>query len=94
MQLTLNDLRVSNEAAEKVFSNDIPVLLDFKGQEIHSDKTIYSYGKDYFTDDSADEYMDFLIKNNPKEILQNLINYHGVFETLEDLGVEEIKGEI
>lgn len=93
MHLTINDRQMSDEAAEHSFENAPAIVFDFNGDPIYQGETFYSYGKDYFTKDTAGEYIEMLIKNHAKDTLKDLLENHGTLETLEDLGAEEIKGE-
>ncbi|MHC9533171.1 hypothetical protein ACVPPR_07405 [Dellaglioa sp. L3N] len=93
MQLTFNDRQLADEAADRAFMNTTAVVLDFNDRPIFSDEEIYSYGKDYFTKDTVDEYVEYLIENHAKEVLKDLLENHGAIETMEDLGAEEVKEE-
>ncbi|MDK1716603.1 hypothetical protein [Dellaglioa algida] len=93
MQLTFNDRQLADEAADRAFMNTTAVVLDFNDRPIYSDEEIFSYGKDYFTKDTAEDYMEYLIENRAKEVLKDLLEYHGGLEILEDLGAEEVKEE-
>lgn len=93
MDLTVNDIQMSDEAAEHSFENAPVIVFDFNSDPIYKGETCYSYGDDYFTKDTADDYMKYLIENHAKDTLKDLLENHGALETLEDLGAEEIKGE-
>ncbi|MDK1716380.1 hypothetical protein LABALGLTS371_15870 [Dellaglioa algida] len=93
MGSTVNDIQMSDEAAEHSFENAPVIVFDFNGDPIYQGETFYSYGKDNFTKETADDYMEHLIENHAKDTLKDLLENHGALETLEDLGAEEIKGE-